>query len=67
MSELSITTPDGQSTPVKLAGQRVALGRSATNDLSFPEDNGLSRQHLVFERDESGWRVVDVGAKTARS
>jgi serine phosphatase RsbU (regulator of sigma subunit) len=63
MPELSITTPDGQSTPVKLAGQRVALGRSATNDLSFPEDNGLSRQHLVFERDETGWRVVDVGSK----
>jgi sigma-B regulation protein RsbU (phosphoserine phosphatase) len=63
MPELSITTPDGQSTPVKLAGQRVALGRSATNDLAFPEDNGLSRQHLVFERDESGWRVVDVGSK----
>jgi sigma-B regulation protein RsbU (phosphoserine phosphatase) len=63
MPELSILTPDGQSTPIKLAGRRVALGRSATNDLSFPEDNGLSRQHLVFERDDAGWRVVDVGSK----
>jgi phosphoserine phosphatase RsbU/P len=63
MPELSILTPDGKATPVKLSGQRVALGRSATNDLSFPEDNGLSRQHLVFEETEEGWRVVDIGSK----
>jgi phosphoserine phosphatase RsbU/P len=63
MPELSILTPDGKATPVKLSGQRVALGRSATNDLSFPEDNGLSRQHLVFEETEDGWRVVDIGSK----
>lgn len=63
MSELSILTPDGRSTPVKLSGQRVALGRAATNDLSFPEDNGLSRQHLVFEKQQDGWRVIDIGSK----
>ena len=49
--------------PVKLTGPRVALGRSATNEISFPEDNGLSRHHLVFEQDGEGWRVTDVGSK----
>jgi sigma-B regulation protein RsbU (phosphoserine phosphatase) len=63
MPELSILTPDGKVTPVKLAEPRIALGRSATNDLSFPEDNGLSRQHLVFQQDAEGWQVVDVGSK----
>jgi serine phosphatase RsbU (regulator of sigma subunit)/pSer/pThr/pTyr-binding forkhead associated (FHA) protein len=63
MPELSILTPDGKSTPVKLTGPRMALGRSATNELSFPEDNGLSRQHLIFEQDSDGWLVLDVGSK----
>jgi phosphoserine phosphatase RsbU/P len=63
MPDLSIVTPDGKATPVKLTSPRMALGRSATNELSFPEDNGLSRQHLVFEKDGEDWRVVDVGSK----
>src|SRR3954447_24447874 len=63
MPELSILTPDGKATPVKLTGQRMTLGRSGANELSFPEDNGLSRQHLVLEEDGDGWRVVDVGSK----
>src|SRR5436190_18745011 len=63
MPDLSIVTPDGKTTPVKLIGPRMALGRSAANELSFPEDNGLSRQHLVFEQDGDGWRVMDVGSK----
>lgn len=63
MPDLSIVTPDGKSTPVKLSSPRMALGRSATNELSFPEDNGLSRQHLVFEKDGEQWRVLDVGSK----
>ena len=33
---LSIVTPDGKATPVKLTGPRMALGRAATNELSFP-------------------------------
>jgi len=63
MPELSILTPDGKTTPVKLEGQHVALGRSATNDLSFPEDSGLSRRHLRFEQDANGWVIVDAGSK----
>ena len=63
MPELSILTPDGKATPVKLSGQRITLGRSPVNELSFPEDNGLSRQHLILEQEGDGWRVVDVGSK----
>jgi serine phosphatase RsbU (regulator of sigma subunit)/pSer/pThr/pTyr-binding forkhead associated (FHA) protein len=63
MPQLSIVTPDGKATPVNLNGPRMALGRSATNDLSFPEDTGLSRQHLAFEQDGEAWRVVDMGSK----
>lgn len=63
MPDLSILTPDGKATPVKLVGSRMALGRAATNELSFPDDNGLSRQHLIFEQDSEGWRVLDVGSK----
>lgn len=33
------------------------------NDLSFPEDSGLSRQHLVFESVGKEWLVSDVGSK----
>ena len=53
--------------PVKLAGQRVALGRSATNDLSFPEDNGLSRQHLCLNGMAPGGAWLMSAVKTARS
>src|SRR5919107_6210405 len=63
MPDLSIVTPDGKATPVQLSSPRMALGRSATNELSFPEDNGLSRQHLIFEKQDDGWVVTDVGSK----
>jgi serine phosphatase RsbU (regulator of sigma subunit) len=31
--------------------------------LCFPEDNGLSRQHLAFEPDGDTWVVLDTGSK----
>jgi pSer/pThr/pTyr-binding forkhead associated (FHA) protein len=39
------------------------LGRSEANDLPFPEDDGLSRRHLIFEHDENQWAVIDLGSK----
>src|SRR5206468_1341114 len=42
---------------------RVSLGRSATNDLSYPEDSGLSRQHLVIERTGRDLVLRDLGSK----
>ncbi len=61
--EILIRTPDGASKAVRLEKSRVTLGRSATNELCYPEDHGLSRQHLAFEREGRGWLVCDLGSK----
>jgi serine phosphatase RsbU (regulator of sigma subunit)/pSer/pThr/pTyr-binding forkhead associated (FHA) protein len=63
MPEISILTQDGKTRTYNLEGERVGLGRANTNELCFPEDSGLSRQHLVFERDGDGWNVRDAGSK----
>jgi len=49
--ELKIQCPDGQSKTITLQGDQITLGRSSTTELCFPEDAGLSRQHMVFERE----------------
>ena len=46
-----------------LTNDRLALGRSATNDLCYPEDAGLSRQHLLFEKAGGEWSIRDLGSK----
>jgi hypothetical protein len=61
--EIRITTPQGHTRSLALEGRRLSLGRSEANDLSFPEDDGLSRRHLIFELDEDQWSVIDLGSK----
>ena len=61
--ELWITTPQGHTRSLALEGRRLSLGRSEANDLPFPEDDGLSRRHLIFEWDENKWSVIDLGSK----
>ncbi len=61
--ELIVRTPDGKSRTVPLSADRLSLGRAATNDLCFPDDAGLSRQHLVFERQGQEWTIRDLGSK----
>jgi serine phosphatase RsbU (regulator of sigma subunit) len=63
MTELQILTPDGKTQTIPLEGQRITLGRSSASDLNFPNDNGLSRQHLAIENEGSGWAVSDLGSK----
>jgi serine phosphatase RsbU (regulator of sigma subunit)/pSer/pThr/pTyr-binding forkhead associated (FHA) protein len=46
-----------------LPEERLSVGRSSGNDLCYPDDAGLSRQHLVFERTGRSWVVRDVGSK----
>src|SRR5580658_3075185 len=63
MKELQILSPDGNSRAVPLEGQRLSLGRAAMAELSYPDDSGLSRQHLVFEREGDEWAIQDLGSK----
>ena len=63
LKEIIIQAPDGSARTVRLENARMALGRSSANELCFAEDAGLSRQHLVFERNGDGWQVKDLGSK----
>ena len=63
MPDLQILTPDGNSRIVPLDTERITIGRSSASDLSFPEDNGLSRQHLSIERTSEGWALSDLASK----
>jgi len=61
--ELLIHTPDGATRPLALERERYTLGRSSANELCYPEDAGLSRQHLALEKDGDTWVVRDLGSK----
>jgi sigma-B regulation protein RsbU (phosphoserine phosphatase) len=61
--DIVIQCPDGQIKTVPLQGDRYTVGRSSTVELCFPEDAGLSRQHMVLERDGDDWTVQDLGSK----
>ena len=63
MPDLQILTPDGNSRVVPLDTERLTIGRSSASDLSFPDDNGLSRQHLSIERTGEAWVVSDLASK----
>jgi len=61
--ELLIHTPDGATRPLALDRDRFTLGRSSANELCYPEDAGLSRQHLALEKNGESWVVRDLGSK----
>lgn len=61
--ELVVRDLDGNAITVPLDRERIGLGRSAANELCYPDDHGLSRQHLVLIRDKDEWRVEDLGSK----
>src|ERR1700760_3422267 len=63
MKDLQILSPDGKSRTVPLDGDRLCLGRSASVELSYPDDSGLSRQHVLMERDGESWTILDLGSK----
>jgi phosphoserine phosphatase RsbU/P len=63
LDSVYILTADGQRRAVPLSADRLTLGRARDNDLAFPEDVQMSRSHLAIERDDDGWRVVDLGSK----
>ncbi len=61
--EILIQGPDGQIKTVPLKGDHFTVGRSSTTELCFPDDAGLSRQHMLLERDGDDWTVQDLGSK----
>lgn len=63
VTRLVIHNVMGESRVVTLSGQRITLGRSSTCQLSYPDDIGLSRQHLAFQPVGDGWQVEDLGSK----
>ena len=42
---------------------RITLGRSTACELCYPDDSGLSRQHMAIVREGNEWRVEDLGSK----
>src|SRR5690242_9846742 len=61
--EILIQCPDGQIRTVPLTGDRFTVGRSSTTELCFPDDAGLSRQHMMLEREGDEWTIRDLGSK----
>lgn len=61
--ELVITFPDGNTKSVRLEKDRWSLGRAGENDLSYPDNPGLSRQHFILEKEADDWTIRDMGSK----
>ncbi len=61
--ELLISGPEGSSTSIELGKPTLSLGRSADNDLPYPDDPWLSRYHLSFEKQEDAWFVKDCASR----
>ena len=61
--EFVIRDLEGHSSVVTLDQDRVTLGRSTANQLSYPEDIGLSRQHVALTYRDGQWTVEDLGSK----
>jgi len=61
--ELVIRNIDGKNVAVPLDRDRISLGRSSANELCYPDDAGLSRQHLALTRVNGEWFVEDLGSK----
>jgi sigma-B regulation protein RsbU (phosphoserine phosphatase) len=61
--ELLISGPEGAPTRVELQKTPLSLGRSADNDLPYPQDPWLSRYHLAFERRDASWWLKDCNSR----
>src|SRR5882724_11314567 len=61
--ELLIHTPDGKTRTLPLERDRYTLGRSSANELCYADDAGLSRQHMVLEKQGGTWTVQDLNSK----
>jgi len=61
--ELVVRDLEGKTITVPLNRDRIMLGRSSNCELCYPDDAGLSRQHMALTRTGLDWRVEDLGSK----
>jgi hypothetical protein len=61
-SHLEVSKPSGREL-VPLSGQRVTLGKAATNVVSLEHDETVSRLHAVFENLGFAWSIRDLGSR----
>lgn len=54
---------EGKTSTIPLDRDRITLGRSSASQLCYPDDAGLSRQHLALVRIGNVWHVEDLGSK----
>ena len=62
-TELIVRGTDGKTVLVPLDRDRIILGRSSACELAYPDDSGLSRQHMCFQREGDRWEAQDLGSK----
>jgi len=60
-AELTIDA-NGTKSVIRLEAPLYRIGRDPANQLSYPAVVGLSREHLVVEREKTGWVARDVGS-----
>ena len=61
--ELLIRDFEGKITYLPLDRDRIMLGRSSACQLCYPDDAGLSRQHMALTKVDGQWMAEDLGSK----
>src|SRR5665213_4279447 len=61
--ELLIRDFEGKITYLPLDRDRIMLGRSSACQLCYPDDSGLSRQHMALSKVNGQWIAEDLGSK----
>ena len=61
-SHLEVSKPAGREL-IPLSGQRVTLGKAATDVVSLEHDETVSRLHAVFENLGFAWSIRDLGSR----
>ncbi len=62
-TELIVRDADEKTVIVPLNRDRFTVGRSSACELAYPDDSGLSRQHVSLTRTGDQWEVQDLGSK----
>lgn len=61
--DLVIDSPNTATIRVPLAKEQYRLGRASSNELAFPADSKLSREHLNIQRVDGSWILRDLNSR----